>query len=204
VPGYHGDDNAASPSLLRPDDDQAASDYDLAEQVLSDAGFLHYEISNWALINQNNRLFSCIHNLQYWRNLPYLGIGAGAHGYINQQRTENVLKPGDYINRLICTKPRIKNQLIFPRTPATKQITLIDNETEIGETMMMGLRLVNDGVSNKKFYKKFRITLQERFSVQIDRLIEYGLLEWAGYENDTLRLTNKGRLLGNQVFREFI
>ena len=190
--------------LPEPDPDLVADMYEYASDRLSGADYIQYEISNWALINQNNRLFSCIHNLQYWRNLPYLGIGAGAHGYINQQRTENVLKPGDYINRLICTKPRIKNQLIFPRTPATKQITLIDNETEIGETMMMGLRLVNDGVSNKKFYKKFRITLQERFSVQIDRLIEYGLLEWAGYENDTLRLTNKGRLLGNQVFREFI
>ena len=190
--------------LPEPDPDLVADMYEYASDRLSGAGYTQYEISNWALTNQNDRLFSCNHNLQYWRNLPYLGIGAGAHGYINQQRTENVLKPGDYINRLICTKPRIKNQLIFPRTPATKQITLIDNETEIGETMMMGLRLVNEGVSNKKFYKKFGITLQERFSVQIDRLIEYGLLEWAGYENDSLRLTNKGRLLGNQVFKEFI
>jgi oxygen-independent coproporphyrinogen-3 oxidase len=190
--------------LPEPDPDLVADMYEYASDRLSGDGYTQYEISNWALTYQNDRLFSCNHNLQYWRNLPYLGIGAGAHGYINQQRTENVLKPGDYINRLFSPKLRINNQLIFPRTPATKQITSIDNETEIGETMMMGLRLVNEGVSNKKFYKRFGISLQERFSAQIDRLIEYGLLEWAGYENDTLRLTNKGRLLSNQVFREFI
>ncbi len=96
------------------------------------------------------------------------------------------------------------NNLIFPRTPATKQITIIDNETEIGETMMMGLRLVREGVSNKKIINKFGITLQQRFGPQINRLIEFGLLEWAGDERDVLRLTNKGRLLGNQVFKEFI
>jgi oxygen-independent coproporphyrinogen III oxidase len=190
--------------LPEPDQDLAADMYDYACIKLSEAGYSQYEISNWALFNQNGNLFSCHHNLQYWRNLPYIGIGAGAHGYINHIRTENVLKPGEYINRLNFTKLLNDENLSFPRTPATKQITIIDNETEIGETMMMGLRLVREGVPNKKFKKKFGVSLQQRFGPQINRLIEIGLLEWAGDEMDALRLTNNGRLLGNQVFKEFI
>jgi oxygen-independent coproporphyrinogen-3 oxidase len=190
--------------LPEPDPDLAADMYECACEMLSDASYTQYEISNWALANQNGNLVSCNHNLQYWRNLPYLGIGAGAHGYINQQRTENVSKPREYINRLSNTNEKDNEKIIFPRTPATKQITIIDGETEIGETMMMGLRLVKEGVSNKKFQKKFGITLLQRFGEQINRLIDFELLEWAGEEMDVLRLTNKGRLLGNQVFKEFI
>ena len=190
--------------LPEPDPDLAADMYDYACNKLAEAGYSQYEISNWARYNQNGKLYSCHHNLQYWRNLPYIGIGAGAHGYINEIRTENVAKPGNYINRLNITNIQNYEDLIFPRTSATKQITIIDNETEIGETMMMGLRLVNEGVSNKKIINKFGITLQQRFGPQINRLIEIGLLEWAGDEMDVLRLTNNGRLLGNQVFKEFI
>ena len=190
--------------LPEPDPDLAADMYDYACIKLSEAGYSQYEISNWALFNQNGNLFSCHHNLQYWRNKPYIGIGAGAHGYINQIRIENVSKPGKYINMLNFTNLQNDEQLIFPRTPATKQITIIDKETELGETMIMGLRLVREGVSNKKIINKFGITLQQRFGPQINRLIEFGLLEWAGEGRDILRLTNKGRLLGNQVFKEFI
>jgi coproporphyrinogen III oxidase-like Fe-S oxidoreductase len=70
--------------------------------------------------------------------------------------------------------------------------------------MMMGLRLVLEGVSNQEFQQRFGISLQERFSAQIDRLISFGLLEWTGDQWERLRLTKKGHLLGNQVFKEFI
>jgi oxygen-independent coproporphyrinogen-3 oxidase len=92
----------------------------------------------------------------------------------------------------------------FPLTPATQSAIPIDMEVEIAETMMMGLRLTQEGVSARGFFQRFGINLEERFARQIDRLMKIGLLEWAGEDNDILRITLKGRLLGNQVFVEFI
>lgn len=93
---------------------------------------------------------------------------------------------------------------VFPRTPATVELNPIDLDTEIGETMMMGLRLVADGVSSWEFQTRFGMSLEDRFDHQINRLISVGLLEWVDTADKRLRLTEKGHLLGNQVFKEFI
>jgi oxygen-independent coproporphyrinogen-3 oxidase len=74
----------------------------------------------------------------------------------------------------------------------------------MGETMMMGLRLVNEGVSEYTFYERFGKSLGEVFGKEINELEELGLLEWSGEKKDALRLTPKCRLLGNQVFLRFI
>src|SRR4030043_1175384 len=76
-----------------PDQDVVADMYESASERLADAGFVQYEISNWALCDKSGGLYACEHNLQYWRNLPYLGLGAGAHGFIKHQRTINILNP---------------------------------------------------------------------------------------------------------------
>ena len=70
--------------------------------------------------------------------------------------------------------------------------------------MMMGLRLIQEGVSKSTFQERFGQSLTEVFGEDIQDLENFGLLEWAGLENDALRLTPKGRLLGNQVFVRFI
>jgi oxygen-independent coproporphyrinogen-3 oxidase len=72
--------------------------------------------------------------------------------------------------------------------------------------MMMGLRLVQEGVPAARFQARFDQTLDQIFGPQIKRLLGMGLLEWAANEKEgaTLRLTHKGRLVGNQVFVEFI
>jgi coproporphyrinogen III oxidase-like Fe-S oxidoreductase len=98
----------------------------------------------------------------------------------------------------------VANSYNFPQTPATTNVRSIDIDTEIAETMMMSLRMVIEGISNQEFQRRFGISLQQRFLSQIDRLIGFGLLEWSGEEKDILRLTKYGRLLGNQVFLEFI
>jgi coproporphyrinogen III oxidase-like Fe-S oxidoreductase len=69
---------------------------------------------------------------------------------------------------------------------------------------MMGLRLLQEGISRRTFQERFGESLQVRFRDQIDRLQTDGLLEWAGMDGDILRLTQQGRLLGNRVFVEFI
>ncbi len=83
-----------------PDPDLAAEMYLWADERLRQAGFRQYEISNWARPGM-----VCRHNLQYWRNQPYLGLGAGAHGYAGGFRTVNALTPGAYIRRLEDAAP---------------------------------------------------------------------------------------------------
>lgn len=190
--------------LPEPDGDLAADMYETASESLHKAGYIQYEISNWSRTSQKGKLYSCQHNLQYWRTLPYIGVGAGAHGFVSHYRTVDVHTPRGYINRL-DQKSRISDKaLLFPRTPATTQMNFIEAETEIGEFMLMGLRLVQEGVSSQEFQERYQMSLSDKFGTQIQRLALLGLLEWCGPKDDRLRLTKKGYLLGNQVFKEFI
>ena len=207
--------------LSTPDPDAAAEMYEWASDRLEQAGYTQYEISNWASTAPDGGLLACRHNLQYWRNLPYLGFGAGAHGYAGGLRTANVLSPRSYIDRFHLRReepsdnvpindtddlPSDASPMQFPHTPATQTAQPIDRTAEIGETMMMGLRLVQEGVPGRRFSERFDQTLEQVFDPQIDRLRDLGLLEWAVNDQGepTLRLTHKGRLVGNQVFVEFI
>lgn len=180
--------------IPEPDPDLAAEMYEWADAHLAAAGYEQYEISNWS------KAQPCRHNLQYWRGLPYLGLGAGAHGYARGARTANVLAPAAYITRLKEGEPQE-----FPSTPATASLTPVDRQAEIGETMMMGLRLTQEGVSEADFQARFGQKLEEIFAGEITELQGYGLLEWAGEAPQRrLHLTSRGRLLGNQVFMRFI
>jgi oxygen-independent coproporphyrinogen III oxidase len=181
-----------------PDPDLAADMYEYSSASLAGAGFFKDEISNWARQDSQGQVMACRHNLQYWRCLPYLGFGAGAHGFAAGVRTANVLAPAVYIQRSLNGR-----QQVFPRTPATAQVKAITPEEEMGEVMMMGLRLTEEGVSAKAFSERFKTSLLDVYPKEIDRLIRKKLLEWAG-GGESLRLTEKGRLLGNQVFMEFI
>lgn len=188
--------------IAEPDPDLAAEMYEWASQRLEEAGYAQYEISNWAR-ERDGKLLACQHNLQYWRGLAYLGLGAGAHGYAAGQRSVNVLGPAAYIQRMTGVEKK-GNNLIFPATPATQTLTAVDRQAEIGEFMLMGLRLVQEGVAEKVFQERFGVSLASLFGSQIERLERLGLLEWAGPDRERLRLTTAGRLLGNQVFIEFI
>ncbi len=187
--------------LPAPDSDLAADMYELAEEKLAEAGFEQYEISNWARRNADGKAAVCLHNLQYWRTLPYLGLGAGAHGFAQGVRTVNVLAPAAYVRRMEGSYSL--GNFLFPRTPTMTDVVPIDRVTEMGETMMMGLRLVREGVSNTGFSSRFGQSLPEVYGTQIQKLTSQGLLEWAG-EGDILRLSPRGKLLGNRVFLEFI
>jgi oxygen-independent coproporphyrinogen-3 oxidase len=89
----------------------------------------------------------------------------------------------------------------FPAGPATRRLLPVDRRTEMQETMMVGLRLVEEGVSAQVFETRFGESLTSAFSKEIDGLVRSGLLEWAG---ERLRLTPRGRMLGNRVFSEFV
>jgi oxygen-independent coproporphyrinogen III oxidase len=153
--------------------------------VLADAGWVHYEISNWASSPQTVSR----HNAIYWRNGDYAGIGAGSHGHVRNRRTMNHPSPGRYIAALESGERIVTN------------IEEIDERTAMGETMMLGLRLLDDGVSAPSFAERHGVPLFEQFEPQIARLISLGLLE---ADARRVRLTERGALLGNTVCAEFL
>lgn len=179
-----------------PDPDLAAEMYELADDLLLENGFACYEISNYYKLDENTD-YRCQHNLQYWRNQPYLGLGAGAHGYTNQIRYENVNGIVDYIKSLKKT-----DIAKYQESPVVNLSTRVDQFTAMQETMMVGLRLVSEGVSILEFKKRFSTSPLEIFAKEIDSLINNHLLEII--DGDIIRLTKKARLLGNQVFLHFV
>ena len=178
-----------------PDGDLAADMYEWASDRLDKAGFVQYEISNWARNDHFGNLLACQHNLQYWRNQPYLGFGAGAHGYAAGYRLADVLHIKTYLDRM--AQP---GQPSFPFSLATGHFNRVDQRTEMEETMMVGLRLTQEGVSRRSFEQRFGVPVEKVFNKEIDQMARAGLLE-AG---EILRLTQHGRLLGNQVFMQFV
>jgi oxygen-independent coproporphyrinogen III oxidase len=177
-----------------PDDDLAADLYMEAMETLGAHGYMQYEISNWALNDGDlepigNPAFACRHNLVYWHNEPYLGFGAGAHSYDGRRRWWNVRPVPEYIGRL-------RNE----KSPEAGGET-IGWQLAQGETMIVGLRLVREGVADLRFRTRFGAGLAETFGPQIAELTSRGLLEQI---SGHLRLTPQGRLLGNQVFARFL
>lgn len=191
--------------LNDPDQDLVAEMYDWAAGKLDANGYHQYEISNWASGDDATDFYACAHNLQYWRNLPYLGLGAGAHGYAGGIRTANELFPGKYVQQLLAKDlSLVHHDLAFPLTPTTVTSHSINREEEMSETMIMGLRLTREGVSRVSFQDRFGTQIEEVFGPEIEDLIDLGLLEWNQADEERLLLTPRGRILGNQVFVRFI
>jgi len=169
--------------------------YEWAADFLAGQGFTQYEISNWSR-GENAR---CRHNLQYWEFKPYFGFGAGAHGFIEGKRTENVGLVGEYITRM-----RQGNANEYPASSAVKTVTTLSIWDQMQENMMVGLRLTDAGVSAAGFNERFGVEMEQVFAKQIGRLLNEGLVEIVEKPEKRIRLTPRGRLLGNQVFVEFV
>ena len=185
--------------LPLPDPDLAADMYEWTMDFLAENGYAQYEISNWAKTDSDH---TCKHNIQYWRSLPYLGLGAGAHGYAGGYRYSNVLRIKTYIERLSDTQ---SNLLPFPLTPATVNQHKQTQRDDISDYMINNLRLVQAGVADSDFRSKFGAGLLDVFPKEVEELIRNGLLEKkTSYGSEVFRLTHRGRLLGNQVFMRFV
>ena len=187
--------------ISEPDDDLAADMYEAASESLTAAGYAQYEISNWtkdqrpktkegaASFVVRPSSFVCRHNLVYWRREPYLGFGAGAHSFEPERRWWHVRPVPEYIRRVEAgVSPEAGSETI-------------DRQTALGEAMMLALRLTEEGMPTARFAAQFGETLEGVFGRQIARLANQGLLERLP---DRVRLTAEGRLLGNQVFAEFL
>jgi len=147
--------------LTTVDDDTAADLYELAVESLDDAGWIHYEISNWATSPEH----ASWHNALYWRNGEYVGLGAGAHGYWDGQRFMNQPSPRRYI------------ELLRSNQPVASNIEIIDHRTAMGESMMLGLRLLGDGVTASAFRRRHGESLTSMFGTQLSKLESQGLID---------------------------
>lgn len=184
-----------------PDDDTAAEMYEAACAWLQKAGYRQYEISNWKREEKGGRDWACRHNLQYWIFAPYLGFGAGAHGFVRQTRTANIADLAQYIRQVSTSQGTCR----FPQGPATLDAQELSLETQMGEFMMVGLRLTELGIRPAQFRQLFHRELEDEFSTQVRGLTRQGLVEQVLLpDGEHLRLTEKGRLLGNQVFMQFV
>ena len=179
-----------------PDDDLVALMYERSCALLEEAGFCHYEISNWAMRSQDND-FRSQHNLTYWRSSPYIGIGAGAHSYYNHSRWENIQDIQQFCKA-------IHNQ---PNTgqphAAVLNYAALSPTVEMGEFMLMGLRLLEEGVADATFQQRFGKSLFTHYQKEIDDLAGKGLLE-VDNQNRFIRLSPPAWLLANQVLMQFV
>lgn len=185
----------ASGSLPKPDADLAADMYLLALDKLAQEGYSHYEISNWALPGK-----LCQHNMTYWENEPYLGLGAGAHSHLGGYRWVNVSSPVEYVKHLASLKTKLSPRPYF-NNRWVDNIENIDRDLEIAEAVILSLRL-EEGVNLTDFAHRFGVELYSIYQQQqINELVELGLI---AKNEHSIRLTTKGKLLGNEVFLRFL
>ena len=161
------------------DDDDHAAKYELADQLISEAGLSWYEVSNWARTPEQ----ACRHNLAYWRGDDWWGIGPGAHSHVGGVRWWNVKHPAAYASRLVGGE-----------SPAAGRETL-DAGTRDVERIMLEARLVS-GLAIDGLDKDGRRA--------VAGLIADGLAEPAAAFQGRLVLTLKGRLLADAVVRRIL
>lgn len=176
--------------IADPDPDIAADQFELAREQMAAAGFVHYEISNWAKPN-----LACEHNLTYWRNGQYLGLGAGAHGHVAGYRYHVVRQPRVYIRRIQQGGGR------YPFSSALAEKVKIGRKDHISDTVITQLRLLQEGIDVHQFETTFGVTPTQAFGAELQKLLDWQLLQLA---QNRLTLTEKGEFLSNQVFHRLI
>ncbi len=187
--------------IPEPDPDMAADMYALARGVLASRGYHHYEISNWAQPGRESQ-----HNLIYWRNEPYLGVGPGAHSRLGQYRFWTILAPRDYARRADEWRREGAGRWDSLGEPELGQAgtvggwEYIDADTAGAETMFLGLRLL-DGLSLPQASAAAGQDLAARYHAEIEELLSLRLLR---REGGAIRLDESAYLIANQVFTRFL
>ena len=161
--------------LELPDDDLVADMYDFISNNLEKNSYKHYEISNYSKPG-----FESKHNLLYWNQDEYVGIGLGASGFINNYRYTNNKLLKNYFNDYIEEKE------------------YIDLKTDKLEFMMLGLRKI-EGININIYKDKYKSNIFDDFN--FDKLINKKLLV---IENYHIKIPKDKILLGNLIFEEFV
>jgi oxygen-independent coproporphyrinogen-3 oxidase len=164
--------------LALPDEEAQATMFERADQLLTAAGYRHYEISNYALPGWRSR-----HNLHYWQHGEYLGFGAGAHAYLEGYRWENEPLPSRYI------------QAIGERGSAAGEPEYVDAQRRVLEGLMVGLRL-REGIDLEAFARAYDVHLATAYAEPMAELMQTGYLQLTA---GRLHLTDRGRLVADAV-----
>lgn len=168
--------------VLEPDEDLHAEMYEVAEELLTKAGFTNYEVSNWSKsVATRSR-----HNIAYWQSMDWWGYGPGAHSHVGGVRWWNVKNPAAYTDRLLGNS-----------SPALER-ELVDEENRDIERVMLEARL-SDGMSLDWLKEKGFATAEA-----ISNLLAEGLIDGPKVFAGTLTLTLKGRLLADYVVRKLL
>lgn len=164
-----------------PTEEEERAMYHYLVERLKQAGYVHYEISNFALPGYESK-----HNIAYWKQQEYYGFGAGASSFLEDKRYTNVKNIQKYISSDVCQSVRILEETL-------------DEESKLNEYMILRLRLL-EGVNIKETNEKFHTNILEKYKTSLQKLQEYDLIEIA----DNITLTNKGLDLANIVWEEFV
>ena len=168
--------------LPLPKEDLEAEMFEYIIAELEKAGFEHYEISNFSKPGFESR-----HNLMYWDNAEYYGIGAGASGYVYGVRYKNHGPIRHYLQAVEAGNSRVQEEVL----------TL---KEKMEEEMFLGLRK-KSGVSRKRFEEKFGVFFEDQYGAVVSELTEQGLLV---PDRDIVRMTKQGLFLGDTVAEKFI
>ncbi len=158
-----------------PDDDFDADNYYFIKEQLENNGFIHYETSNYSKCG-----YESIHNLKYWDSKEYIGVGAGASGYLNSYRYDNNRIINKYLDIYISDKE------------------FISEEEKKKEFFMLGLRKI-EGVSIKEYTNRFNSDPFKEF--KLDELIKNNLIE---QKDDYIKIKRDKLFLANQILIEFV
>ena len=170
--------------LMLPSEETAEEMYDWLTAELPARGYARYEISNFA-----RQGFESRHNLGYWRNIPYLGIGAAAHGYIDGVRWGNEAATEKYIRAM-----RAGESARVPEDTGRTQ------ENAMEEYAFLALRTVR-GIDTTDFQRTFGVGIDEVYGAVIEKYSAQGLLRRAEAH---VALTDAGMKVGNEVFAAFL
>ena len=168
--------------LPLPKEELEAEMFEYIIEELEKAGFEHYEISNFSKPGFESR-----HNLVYWDNAEYYGLGAGASGYVDGIRYKNHGPIRHYLEAVEAGKARITEE----------HLTL---EEKMEEELFLGLRK-KTGVSKARFEEKFGVSFDQRYGQVVASLTEQGLLV---PDDKQVRMTKRGLFLGDTVAEKFI
>jgi oxygen-independent coproporphyrinogen-3 oxidase len=166
-----------------PDEATTLAMYEQMQAVAAESGFQQYEISNFARPG-----FECRHNLNYWRGGDYIGLGPGASGYVDGRRYKNVANTDIYCERIERGQSPVDyDERLTPRARA-------------GELVAFALRM-NEGITAAAFHAQTGFLLDRLWPDELCALAKDRLVEWDGLR---LRLTERGRLLADEVAERFI
>ena len=167
-----------SGEITMPDDDETAEKYRMADDSFSQAGFTWYELSNWARPGGE-----CRHNIAYWQNSEWWGLGPGAHSHIENSRWWNVKHPNTYRAKITANETPIQER---------EELSLDNQRTE---NLMLAIRM-KAGIALKN--------LSEEQCVAAEKYVGSEHLDLEKWERGALVLTQSGRLIADRIVRELL